>query len=544
VADRGRRTAEEREAARLERERRRAARRGEPQPVSPPPPASQAQPRDPEAAALQPASRPEQPEPVSVSAPLPSPSPHQPSPGHAETDADPLLVGRDGHELAAGDDGRGTDEYDLGTGEYDLDTGQYDLDTGEHDPVTGEYDQATGEHDLETGEHLVELPSGTKRVSARDKQPVPPPLRPRKQRKLRPPAKPRNSRASAATQPRERRRRRLWLVRIASLLALAVAAAAIWFLIQVFQPFGTSPHGRLTVTIPAHATSGQIGDTLARDGVISSSFFFGVRATLDGDRSDMRPGVYHLQLGMSYASVLKALTTAPPAAKVTEFTITEGRRRKQIDQLLRAEHVRGSYLAATRSTKLLDLRAYGLRHKPPSLEGFLFPDTYQLVQPVHIQTLVDDQLRTFKKEFAKVDLRYARRHHLTPYDVLIIASLIEGETPTAHDRPLVSSVIYNRLADGMMLQLDSTTQYATGNFTRPLTVSQLHSGSPYNTRTHLGLPPTPINNPGLASIQAAAHPAQTKYLFFFGKPCQRGSVFATNYSQFLNLGAKYQSKHC
>jgi UPF0755 protein len=206
--------------------------------------------------------------------------------------------------------------------------------------------------------------------------------------------------------------------------------------------------------------------------------------------------------------------------------------------------VRGSYLAATRATSLLNLRAYGVRHKLPSLEGFLFPNTYQLAEPVHIQKLVNDQLRTFKNEFAKVDLSYASRHHLTPYDVLIIASLIEGETPTAHDRPLVASVIYNRLADGMMLQLDSTTQYATGNFTRPLTVSQLHSSSPYNTRTHLGLPPTPINNPGMASIQAAAHPAQTKYLFFFGKPCQRGSVFATNYSQFLSLSAKYQHKRC
>jgi uncharacterized YceG family protein len=300
----------------------------------------------------------------------------------------------------------------------------------------------------------------------------------------------------------------------------------------------------VTVTIPPHATSSQVADVLHRYGVISSSFFFGVRATLDGDRSDMRSGVYHFQLGMSYGDVLKALTKAPPAAKVTELTITEGRRRKQVDQLLRSQGVKGSYLAATRSSKLLNLRAYGLRHKPSSLEGFLFPDTYQLVDPISVQTLANDQLRQFKKEFAKVNLSYARRHHLTPYDVLIIASLIEGETPTVHDRPLVSSVIYNRLANGMMLQLDSTTQYATGNFTRPLTVSQLHSRSRYNTRTHLGLPPTPIGNPGLASLQAAAHPARTKYLFFFGKPCQRGSVFASNYSQFLNLEAKYQKKHC
>ncbi len=105
-----------------------------------------------------------------------------------------------------------------------------------------------------------------------------------------------------------------------------------------------------------------------------------------------------------------------------------------------------------------------------------------------------------------MNLSYARSKHLTPYDVLIIASMIEAEAATAHDRPLVSSVIYNRLRDGMPLQLDATTRYATGNYTKPLTVSELNSSSPYNTRIHKGLPPTPIGNPGLAAIQAAAHP--------------------------------------
>ena len=279
-------------------------------------------------------------------------------------------------------------------------------------------------------------------------------------------------------------------------------------------------------------------------GVISSSFFFEVRATLAGERSSLRAGVYHLQKGMSYSAVLTKLTTAPPAAKVSELTIAEGRRRAQINALLREQHVQGSYLAATRRSSLLDLRAYGLHHPPPNLEGFLFPDTYQLIDPIKISALVTDQLKTFKQQFGRLDLRYAERKHLTPYDVLKIASLIEAETPTAHDRPLVASVIYNRLADGMALGLDSTTQYATGNFTKPLTESQLHSRSPYNTRTHTGLPPTPIDNPGLASLQAAAHPAQTHYLYFFATPCRRNSVFASSYRQFLSQGQKYAGRHC
>ncbi|MDQ6836215.1 MAG: endolytic transglycosylase MltG, partial [Actinomycetota bacterium] len=334
------------------------------------------------------------------------------------------------------------------------------------------------------------------------------------------------------------------LGRVLSVIALALAGLLIWFLVALFEPFGTSPHGRVTVIVPAHATSSQIGDLLARDGVVASSFFFQLRATLSGQRSGLRAGLYHLERGMSYGAVLAKLTTAPPAAKVTDLTIAEGRRRAQISALLHAQHVPGNYLAATRSSPLLNLRSYGLHHRPASLEGFLFPDTYQLIDPVKVSALVSDQLKTFKTQFGHVNLSYARRKRLTPYEVLKIASLIEAETPTTHDRPLVASVIYNRLANGMLLGLDSTTQYATGNFTRPLTVSQLHSASPYNTRTHPGLPPTPIDNPGLASIQAAAHPARTRYLYFFATPCRRNSVFATSYSQFLALGRKYQSRHC
>jgi UPF0755 protein len=332
--------------------------------------------------------------------------------------------------------------------------------------------------------------------------------------------------------------------RVASVVALVLAGALIWFLIQLFQPFSGSAHGEITVTIPARASSSQIGDLLAKDGVISSSFFFELRATLAGERGALRPGRYHLQLGMSYGSVLTALTRTPPAAKVTELTITEGRTRHEISVLLHQQHVRGNYLAQTRSSKLLNPRRYGRRHAPPSLEGFLFPDTYKLVEPITVSALVTDQLNDFKQRFAHVNLSYARGKHLTPYDVLTIASLIEAEASTERDRPLVASVIYNRLADGMMLQLDSTTRFATGNYTHPLTVSELHSRSPYNTHTHLGLPPTPIDNPGLAAIQAASHPARSNYLFFFARPCGRGTVFASTYSQFLTLGNRYLSQHC
>jgi uncharacterized YceG family protein len=354
-----------------------------------------------------------------------------------------------------------------------------------------------------------------------------------------------NGRGGSRTPPRRRptgpHRKHSWVGRIVALFLLAAAAALIWFLVQLYQPFHGSPHGSVTVTVPAHSTAGQVGDELAKAGVIPSGFFFEVRATLAGERGDLRAGTYHLKQGMTYGAVLKILTTAPPAAKTTNLTIIEGRTRAQINALLGSQGVPGSYFAATRRSPLINFAAYGAPRHTPDLEGFLFPDTYQLVEPISIQKLVNDQLTTFRREFAQVPLGYARSQHLTPYDVLIIASLIQGEAATARDQPLIASVIYNRLRRGMPLQLDATTRYATGNYTKPLTQSQLNSRSPYNTRIHNGLPPTPIDNPGLAAIEAATHPARTSYLYFVAKVCGNGSsVFESSYKKFQADVAKYQ----
>jgi peptidoglycan lytic transglycosylase G len=330
--------------------------------------------------------------------------------------------------------------------------------------------------------------------------------------------------------------------RIASIVAIVLAGALIWFLVELFQPFAGSGHGSVVIDVPAHSSSSQVGDLLASKGVISSSFFFELRATLAGQRGDLRPGRYHLKLGMSYGDVLKVLTTPPRPVPTTTLTLIEGKSRHQIDALLRSQGIRGSYIAATRHSPLLKPARYGAPRDTPSLEGFLFPSTYQLRKPVNIHALVAAQLKTFKRRFAGVNLSYARSRHLTAYDVLTIASIIEMEAATAHDRPLVASVIYNRLKDHMPLGMDSTTRYEFNDYDKPLTASQLAAHSPYNTRTHAGLPPTPIGNPGIAAIEAAAHPARTNYLYFVVKVCGNGSsVFSSNYQQFLRDSAKYQS---
>ena len=144
-----------------------------------------------------------------------------------------------------------------------------------------------------------------------------------------------------------------------------------------------------------------------------------------------------------------------------------------------------------------------------------------------------DQLDAFDENWARVNLRYARSKNLTPYDVLTIASIVEKEAEAPSERPLVAAVIYNRLRNRMPLQMDSSIRYGLNiPPTESLHESQLQSSNPYNTRNRTGLPPTPIANPGLASIQAAAHPAKVDYLYFVRKPDHVHHFFTSSYRAF------------
>ncbi len=423
-----------------------------------------------------------------------------------------------------------------GAGRADGDgKGQVNSSAPESDEVTDGAPESEERADEPTGER--EVPLGIRRATRRDRLPT-------TGRRDRPRVARRRDRPKVARR-RDRPQtlqRRSWMGRAMSIVALALGLVVLWFLLELFQPFHGQARGTVTVTIPAHSGASQIGAQLERDGVISSSFFFNLRTILAGDRGSLLSGTYRLQQDMSYGDVLRVLTTPPPVAKVTNVTLIEGRTRRQIDALLHAQGVTGSYLADTRRSRLVDPRRYGAPAGTPSLEGFLFPSTYQLREPISIPALVSDQLQTFRRQFAHVDLHHAQTKHLTPYDVLIVASMVQAESQTSHDNPLVASVIYNRLAAAMPLQIDATTRYATGNYSHPLTQSELGSPSPYNTRLHPGLPPTPIDNPGLAAIQAAAHPANTNYLYFIVKVCGHGEqVFTGSYTKFLNYVAQYKA---
>jgi UPF0755 protein len=172
--------------------------------------------------------------------------------------------------------------------------------------------------------------------------------------------------------------------------------------------------------------------------------------------------------------------------------------------------------------------------EPPHLEGFLFPATYEFNEDTTSRELVKMQLDAFARAWEGIDLKHARSKNLSAYDVLIIASMVEKEVQVPKERALVAGVIYNRLKLGMSLGIDATIRYGLGvPATESLRESHLEDPTPYNTRLHAGLPPTPIGNPGLAAIQAAARPAQTEYLFFVRNADCKSHFFTASEAAFL-----------
>jgi uncharacterized YceG family protein len=318
----------------------------------------------------------------------------------------------------------------------------------------------------------------------------------------------RGPRGADGDRPR-RARGRLIALGLFAILVLALA----WFANSLFQPFKGEGGDAVRVTIPQGFTLSQIANRLERDGVIDDAGFFELRARLDGASGALRPGSYELRKDMSFAAALDALRQGVPP-NVVQVAIPEGLSRKEIRPLTKG--LRGNYLRATRRSPELNPAAYGAE-RGSTLEGFLFPATYELKKGRPVSRLVDEQLEHFKRNFTKVDLSFAKKKNLNAYDVLIIASLIEREAMVAKERPLIASVIYNRLREGIPLGIDATVRFVTGNWKRPLRQSELDNPSPYNTRQVAGLPPGPIGNPGLDSIRAAARPAKSNYLFYVVK---------------------------
>ena len=297
------------------------------------------------------------------------------------------------------------------------------------------------------------------------------------------------------------------------------------------------------MVIPTGATLSHIADELAGKGVVKHARAFVIRAESDGYATKFKPGTYTLHVNEPYEQSRRAAR--------------EGRQSAH----RQGHHPRGHDAAADRrassrprcpTISAADYVRVARDDPPPftlqglqagtTLEGMLFPATYDVVPKVSAGWFVRQQLAAFDDNFAQVDMTRAAKANLTAYDVVIIASMIDREVRVPSERALVAAVIWNRLRADMLLQIDATIQYALGKTKPVLTYEDLKIDSPYNTYKHAGLPPTPISNPGLAALQAAADPAAVKYLYYVARNDGTGGhYFSSSYAQFLVDKAKAQA---
>ena len=296
--------------------------------------------------------------------------------------------------------------------------------------------------------------------------------------------------------------------------------------------------GAIIVQVHSGDTAREVGQTLLDEGVVKSVKAFTKAAKGTPGYRKLQPGFYELRLKMAASKALGFLLDGKHR-KRGRVTIPEGTPLAQVvDRLVKyTELTRADVVAALGNPAVLGLPRYA-GDKP---EGFLFPATYDIEPGTGAVEALEMMTEKFSEVAGGVDLEGgAKRVGLTPYQVVILASIIEKETPQPADRAKVARVVLNRLAKGMRLQLDSTLNYVLVERKARLTTADISSESPYNTYKHTGLPPTPIDSPGEAALEAALHPATGDWLYFVTIDKAGHSLFTSSYQAFLAAKAKAQ----
>jgi UPF0755 protein len=325
------------------------------------------------------------------------------------------------------------------------------------------------------------------------------------------------------------------------LLAVAAGVTGWWLLLRVENP--QKPGTPVSVVVKKGSSAAIIAEQLAKVGVVDNALMFRLRARDSELASTFKPGTYALATGMPYELVFEKLSKGPEIVFV-DFTIPEGFTAKQVAEriadktgLSRDELMR---LVTTGAPEFAARHQYLAQATGGSLEGFLFPKTYRVKKGTTAKAVIEMMLDQFDKEIAAIDLSYAGSKNLNTNDIVIIASIAEREAQLSREYPLVTSVIYNRLHAKMRLEMCSTVLYTMPEGTKVLKNSDTEVKTAYNTYQMKGLPAGPICNPGLKALDAAAHPAPGKYLYYVLTGKDGSQTFTTNYADFLKAKAKYK----
>ena len=348
------------------------------------------------------------------------------------------------------------------------------------------------------------------------------------------------------TSTRRASRKRLGGCAIAGIVAAlvlviaAVAAGTAWQLLyRAENP--VAPGQQVEFTVKRGQSVRQIGEALAEEGIVRNALMFRLQVRSSEQDGRLMPGTYSFATGMPYDIVLQKLVSGPDIITF-DVTIPEGFTARQVAARFAKE-------TGVPEAEMLDLVSHGaplFEDEHPylegaldgALEGYLFPKTYKVKKGATSEAIVEMMLDQFDKETAGIDLSYAEKRNLDLGDIVTVASILERETKLSREYRLVASVIYNRLKLPMRLQLCATALYGLPEGTKVLSKADLEADTPWNTYARDGLPLTPICNPGIRAIQAAAKPKNTDYLYYALTGRDGSQTFSSNYRDHLKAAQK------
>ena len=331
------------------------------------------------------------------------------------------------------------------------------------------------------------------------------------------------------------------LLGVAITLLVVVGAVGVWVQRQIDPP--GSPGELRTITVPEGASTSAIGELLADEGIISSAFVWDWYLRINGG-GPFQAGEYELAEDSAMGDVVDALDAGPAPPEVLRYTMPEGFTLEEtLDRL--ADPERGLGLDRAELAQLMDSGQVRSAYQPadqPSNEGILFPETYLVEPDATALQVLQQMVGELDATLAELQVESAQaRFNLTPYEILIVASLIEEESKVPEERPKVARVIYNRLRQGIALGIDATSRYEAELEGRDRGAIDFSSSSPYNTRRVRGLPPTPIASPGRASIEAALNPAEGPWIYYVLADEEGNHFFTESNSEFLQAKARCEA---
>ena len=326
---------------------------------------------------------------------------------------------------------------------------------------------------------------------------------------------------------------------------MAVILGGFLYLRSIGVYGASDPTGKVKIQIPTGSSSGDIGEILAREGVIDSAFGWRIAMYLEGGVEDVQAGRYELPQGLIPKDALEALLDQGPLGnEFVMVTIPEGSWLGDFSRIIGRE----THISAQAFTKVLAggrVKSSYLPRGSRNLEGLLFPSTYQVIPRDTALSVVRRLASEFEEQADAVGLDDARNTiGLSSYEAVVVASMVEAESKVDEDRAKISRVILNRIEKGMKLEIDATVYYALGRRGGSLDNSDLATDSPFNTRRFPGIPPGPIGAPGAESLKATVNPADAPWLYYVVIDCDGHHAFSESYDDFLDNVETYRAPDC